>query len=336
MNSENYEELYDILLYFNDKHNLIQEKIDANLLSIKEADYYAANLKNRDENDFKIFSPREENVHKVEIEKSNARILELKKINTGLYDELKCIDLYIEKINKIIQTEKESSAVSELRDRNLAVLKIQEEDRQRIARDLHDTALQNLAHLIHKIELANIFINQDPLRAKLEISVVKKDLKNLIEQIRDAIFDLRPMTFDDLGLKAALEELFRTINHDMKYTIETEIENVSCENSLMILTIYRIIQECIYNINKHAQADKIVFKLGMCGNNIIIDITDNGKGFSMEEIKDKQSRHFGLSVMYERVNLLNGKIDIHSEKDKGTNVHIEVPVSEPENESIKK
>lgn len=299
MNSENHEELNNILLYFNDKHNRISEKINTNLLSI---------------------------IQMKETEKLNEGLQDLETENNGLYDELKKIDIYIDYIKKVIQKEKESSSVFEFSAANQAILKIQEEDRQRIARDLHDTALQNLAYLIHKIELANVFIDQDPLRAKLEMSVLKKDLKNLIDQIRDAIYDLRPMTFDDLGLKLALEELLRTINHDRKYIIETEIENVSCENSLVMLTVYRIVQECLNNINKHAQADKIVFKYAMSGNNIIIDITDNGKGFMLEEIKKKQSRHFGLSVMYERVKLLNGKIDIHSEIDKGTKVHIEVPV----------
>ena len=69
--------------------------------------------------------------------------------------------------------------------KNLAVINIQEEDRQRIARDLHDTSLQNLAHIIHKIELAGMFIDKDPVKAKLELAVIKKDLKAIIEDIRN-------------------------------------------------------------------------------------------------------------------------------------------------------
>ena len=70
---------------------------------------------------------------------------------------------------------------------NLMALSIQEEDRQRIARELHDTSLQNLAHLIHKIELSSLYIDQDPVRAKLELSAVNKNLREIIEEIRCTI-----------------------------------------------------------------------------------------------------------------------------------------------------
>ncbi|MCM1567980.1 MAG: histidine kinase [Roseburia sp.] len=325
MNSDNYNELYDIFLELQEKRNQIQEKINDNLERMQQADYFVANFSYCEDNDFKIFSPRnEERLHKEQIEKSKSEKSDLQKVNGQLGDELKRMDLYIQKIEKIISTEKESNATKN-RDRNLAVLKIQEEDRQRIARDLHDTALQDLAHIIHKVELSSIFMEQDTVRAKLEMSVIKKDLKRVIDEIRDAVYDLRSMTFDDLGLRAAFEALFQTINADMKYTIESEIEDVSCENSLMMVTVYRIVQECICNIVKHAQADKIIFKYGAHGNHICIDVNDNGKGFQEAEVTEKQCKHFGLSVMKERVKLLDGTIEIQSDIGEGTNIHIEIP-----------
>lgn len=90
-----------------------------------------------------------------------------------------------------------------IENNNLTIFKVQEEERQRIARDLHDTSLQNLTHLIHKIELSSLYIDKDPIQAKLELSIVEKSLRKTIEEIRNIIYDLRPMSFDDLGLKNA-------------------------------------------------------------------------------------------------------------------------------------
>lgn len=213
------------------------------------------------------------------------------------------------------------------KNEDLAILNIQEEDRQRIARDLHDTSLQNLAYLVHKIELAGMYIDTDPLKAKLELAIISKNLKSVIDEIRNTIFDLRPMSFDDLGLKPAFEELLKKLNENNIYEIKMYIENVSCENDLILATIFRVVQECFNNIKKHSKADKIIFTCkkqeGLC----IIDIEDNGDGFTEEEmLESKNNKHFGISLMEERIRLLSGNISIISKKEKGTNIHIEVPL----------
>lgn len=82
-----------------------------------------------------------------------------------------------------------------------------ETERKRIVSELHDTSLQNIAHFVHMIELASLYIDKDPARAKMELNSVSKGLHNVIEDIRSTIFNLRPMTFDDLGLKASFERL---------------------------------------------------------------------------------------------------------------------------------
>lgn len=211
---------------------------------------------------------------------------------------------------------------------NISVISLQEEDRQRIARDLHDTSLQNLTHLVHKIELAGLYIDQDPVKAKLEVAVIRQNIKSVIDEIRNTIFDLRPMTFDDLGLKAAFERLILLFNENHLYEMEVEIEEVSCDTRLVLLTIYRVIQECFTNIKKYSNATKVTFHCHQKENLVVIDVTDNGKGFSVEEVEARTDMymHFGISVMKERIKLLGGKIQITSEVGVGTEVHIEVPV----------
>lgn len=222
----------------------------------------------------------------------------------------------INKLEKVLADELEQSYIN---------LKIQEADRQRIARDLHDTSLQNLTHLIHKIELSSMYIDTDPLNAKLELAVVSKNLKLVIEEIRNTIFNLRPMTFDDLGMKAALERLVTNINENKDYEIDLDIEDVSCENNLFLVSVYRIIQECLNNIVKHAEATKIYFHCKIMDNKYCIVIKDNGKGFKVEDLEQKKEKHFGISLIKERIEFIGGKVEIHSDCE-GTTINISIPI----------
>lgn len=92
------------------------------------------------------------------------------------------------------------------------MIEMLETERKRIVSELHDTSLQNIAHFVHMIELASLYIDKDPARAKMELNFVSKGLHNVIEDIRSTIFNLRPMTFDDLGLKASFERLLDFLN----------------------------------------------------------------------------------------------------------------------------
>ena len=199
-----------------------------------------------------------------------------------------------------------------------------ETDRQRIAKDLHDTSLQNLTLLIHKIELCSMYIDKDPLQAKLELSLINKNLKSTIQEVRDTIFNLRPMEFDDLGLKAAFERLFEKININKKYKVNCNVEDVSCENDTILLIIYRIVQECLNNIEKHASATEINFNAKHNKNKYMIIIQDNGKGFTQKDIDEKRN-HFGITLMKERINILKGVLNIFS-NELGTRVEIEIPI----------
>lgn len=219
-----------------------------------------------------------------------------------------------------------------MKTNQLRVLHVQEKERSRIARELHDSSLQDLTHLIHMLELSSMYMEEDPIRAKLELESCTQNLKHIISGIRDTIFDLRPMTFDDLGFKQCIENEVQSLKaHYKNCKIIFEVEDVELPDSvkeresynIFLVTLYRIIQEALINALKHSGADKIIFSVKECGDEFFVNITDNGNGFSVEEsVKDK---HFGISIMYERVYLLNGKISIVSDFGKGTKIEITVP-----------
>lgn len=312
---DNYNILNEILRELRQEMSDLEERLQYNLRCIKEAETYAKSFIESESDDYKVFSPRNtELLHKEEIQRAYDEKSSYEEQNQELYHKKNILSSRIERIELILKRETPG----------LTVLNIQEEDRQRIARDLHDTSLQNLAHLVHQIELSGMYIDQDTVRAKLELSVVNKKLKETIDEIRNTIFDLRPMTFDDLGLKAAFERLIDSINENDRYELDLDIDNVSCETNLILVTIYRVVQECLNNIVKHAEATKIVFQCKCVEEVCHIRIEDNGKGFS--ELVDDGKKHFGISGMKERVELLSGKIEIHSVPNKGTTVIIEVPL----------
>ena len=192
------------------------------------------------------------------------------------------------------------------------IVEMLETERKRIVSELHDTSLQNIAHFVHMIELASLYIDKDPVRAKMELNSVSKGLHNVIEDIRSTIFNLRPMTFDDLGLKASFERLLDFLNADRDYIMDVEIDDVSCEtDDYFCITLYRVVQECLLNIKKHSQATRVLFHCKKTEQQYEILIQDN---------------HFGLALTHEGVVLLNGTIHISSEIGKGTTIDIKIPL----------
>ncbi len=207
---------------------------------------------------------------------------------------------------------------------NLALLTVQEDERRRIAMDLHDTALQNLTYIIHKVELSRMMIDMDTERAKEELVLINNSIRSVIEEIRNTIYDLRPMAFDDIGFKAACERLLDKVNENREYCIISDIDDIDTDSSILLTTVYRIIQESIQNIIKHANATIIKIQCHYFHNILHLYIEDNGKGFKPEEVLKLDSNHFGLKVIKERVELLGGAISIISDIGKGTKIDISI------------
>lgn len=205
----------------------------------------------------------------------------------------------------------------------LSILDVREFERQRIAKDLHDISLQDLSHLIHKIEISSIYIDTDPIKAKLELATLEKEVRRIINEMRTVIYNMYPVSLEDLGLKITVEKTLNSINKDYKFCIEADIEDVSCENKLLQISILRLIQECCCNAVKHSKGDKLFVSLKSFEKKYYLMIKDNGIGFNEKKI-DKSGCHFGLSIMKETVYLLNGNINIESSVN-GTIVEIEIP-----------
>ena len=334
MNSAGYDILLDMLSNLKVEYNDIKSQIIKNNNRISEIDNYIQSYLDEEDSNYKMFSPRDvESVRKNEFELLRIEKDNIQETNLHFLEKLDNIQSDMSQLQSVIDGEMDDDNKVGHFDPHYnvdsyAIIKIQEKERRRIARDLHDSSLQNLAYLIQKLELCGLFIDQDPIRAKMELSVISKNLHGVVDDIRDTIFNLRPMTFDDLGIKSAFERLLDKINQDKRYIIDVDIDEVSCENDLVLSTIYRVVQECLLNIDKHAEADRILFHCKCVNDYYHITIEDNGKGFIESEIDEKKNRHFGLSLLKERAGLLGGTVEIHSQADKGTRVNIVFPIKD--------
>ena len=258
------------------------------------------------------------NLIKENIEKSDIDQLNLLQKKRDLEETSNCISFLMEKL--IDKTN---------RDMGLNILEAQEKERQRIAEDLHDSTVQNLTSLVHKTELCIKLIDMDKVRAKLELSTMSNTIKSIINDMRNIIFNLKPMTLCDLGLILTVEQFTKKLANenaiDIKFYHNEEVKNVI---PIINTTIFRIIKEACYNVIKHANATLIEIKICYNENNIEVSIKDNGIGFDKNILNDENHQsNFGLPIMKERIALLSGILQLQSEKGKGTLINVSVPIS---------
>jgi len=209
------------------------------------------------------------------------------------------------------------------------IARAQEEERKRVARELHDSTAQTLIALLHQLE--NLMND----KAKLPVREARA-LRGFYEQIRDVLGEvrrfsrnLRPSVLDDLGLLPALEWV--TGEFKKEYGVETTFKVVGSERRFSEeaeLILFRIVQEALRNIAKHAQASKAEVKVEFEKQKILVTISDDGVGFepqkSLEELLHWGK--FGLAGMQERVQLLGGNLKVKSKVGKGTTIVATAPI----------
>ena len=206
-------------------------------------------------------------------------------------------------------------------------IKFHEEERKRLAADIHDITVQNLVYLLHKLEVVSKYIDLDPIEAKLVVNVVKNSLKDTIKETRNLIFDLRPMIFDDLGFTSALIDFFNDFEfrYDIKFNYDIDHQIDVLPESFLI-QIYRIIQEFCTNTVKHAGACNIY--VNICynenDNKLSLTLKDDGKGCELHNVK--LNKHFGLHLIKERISALGGTYKFESSPNNGFVLYADIPL----------
>lgn len=236
-------------------------------------------------------------------------------------------------VDNIVETVDELSKKHYL---GIKIIEAQEEERLRVARDIHDGPAQSLANVIVKAELCEKLINIDVDRTKKELSNLKSVIRGTLGDVRKIIYDLRPMSLDDLGLVPTLEKHISIFEEDTG--IEVNFKTIGSLNNLepaMQIALFRITQESLSNIWKHSKANTVSIILEKSMEKINLSISDNGIGFDLENYKidhNSVSKGFGLMSIKERVELLEGVFNITSSRDYGTKLTLSLPLRE---ESLK-
>lgn len=218
------------------------------------------------------------------------------------------------------------------KNRQLLGLKIilaQEEERKRIAREIHDGMAQTMANVVLRTEIAERMLGkQEYQMVKDELVDLKAQLRGGLEEVRKMIFNLRPMALDDLGLVPTLRKYVRDFEEKTK--IRTRFELKGRETRLpsgMEVAIFRLTQEAFSNVLKHAKATFVSLEISFSKYEVKLYIVDNGIGFNVDQMETKfaADNHFGLLGMRERLELLEGRMEIQSEKDSGTKIIMYIP-----------
>ena len=327
-----------------DEKLLIDTRIGKLNIEIEELDTMVKLVSQEVDTAFEIFSPRQKknDFAKQEIDKLLSHKEELKEEKAELTEKsnelLEDINSLKEALGYVDDEEMEEETIEDVSGEEtfennsygLKILEQQENERSRIARDIHDSVVQVLTNLVHKCEMCSKIIDVDAIRAKLELGIMQKNIRDVISEMRNIIYDLRPMSFDDLGLNVTLSSFINEVksrtNMEISFNIEGEINSLT---NILQLTVFRIIQECTNNSIKHSNGKKLDILLRYEIDKIHLKVSDDGVGILKEsDIEEKNHNHtgFGLDMMKERVSLLNGKIDIIAEEGNGTSIEVIIPI----------
>jgi signal transduction histidine kinase len=211
------------------------------------------------------------------------------------------------------------------------LISAQEEERRRIARELHDEASQALAALAINLESVADTLPMRYHDAKQKLDILKKQAIQTLGGIRNLALELRPSSLDDLGLSMAVDWYAK--DYLVKRGLEVKIEVINPKAKMPSHTetmLFRIIQEALTNVVKHAEATKVRVQLQLSDSMATVQVEDNGKGFNVEAALNGEGirQNLGLHGMAERATLLGGSFTIKSQLGQGTQLRVEVPVSE--------
>ncbi len=211
------------------------------------------------------------------------------------------------------------------------LISAQEEERRRIARELHDQYAQGLTALSMGIEATERVLSEDQAHLKAQLDRVKTLTARNLDQTYDLIFDLRPTTLDDLGLAPAVRWYAESRLQPLGVAIQLETGTLRERLPAEIETAsYRVIQEALLNVAKHAQARQVVIRLAVHDCWLRGTVEDDGQGFDLEATQRSGAVGCGLGLlgMRERVELLGGSLQIESAPGRGTRLEMDVPIGE--------
>ncbi len=242
------------------------------------------------------------------------------KDSVGGISEVQHLQTELTEMSRKVQAAQEG-----LRDYIGAITSAQEEERLRLARDLHDDTIQSVIALKQRVQLAQKSVKDQPSRKTL--AELETLAEQTIENLRRMTRALRPIYLEDLGLVTALEMLARETSQNSGIQIEFHISGEEQRLSPEVeLTLYRMAQEALSNVVRHSQATRADLRISFGIKGIELEINDNGIGFDMPKSPTDFAAggHFGLLGIRERAELIGARLEVESTVGRGSRLKVKV------------
>ncbi len=222
-------------------------------------------------------------------------------------------------------------ARAELKTYATHLVQAQEDERQRIARELHDETIQSLALLCRRLDSVETTGKTLPSTVTKELREARKIAEEVVKELRDFARELRPAILDDLGIVASIRRLL--VDSTERSKIKGQIKLVGEEQRLprdVEVGVFRIAQEALWNVERHSRASEVVVTIIFAKSEAMLRVSDNGAGFKIPPILGSFSStgRLGLIGAQERAELLGGKLEVRSSPQNGTTVTASIPIPE--------
>ncbi|MEX0782537.1 MAG: histidine kinase [Dehalococcoidia bacterium] len=248
-------------------------------------------------------------------------------------DELGALANRINQTATELATAHEATVVAEraqaLQERITQVSLAQEEERRRISRELHDDLGPSLAAIVNRLRVIEPRVGTEPDRVREELGDVAHRLTDHIQNIRELIYDLRPVTLDQLGLVGSLRQYVERFGQEHAIRASFTSAGEFNLNPLVEVTVLRVAQECLSNVQRHACAANVEVALAAVDGEVQVHIADDGRGFDASLAPaGGQVKGVGLIGMRERAELVDGSVVIDSQPGAGCRVTVRIPLKE--------
>jgi signal transduction histidine kinase len=205
------------------------------------------------------------------------------------------------------------------RSRELSIV----EERNRLARELHDSLVQKLFGVVLAAQSAATLLERDSGEARVQVNRLGDLAQEAIAELRSLVFQLRPAAIETEGLAAALRKHVEVLRRVHGARVELELDGAPRLRPGVDEEVFRIAQEALHNALRHAQAERLAVKLSENGDRLRMTVSDDGVGFDLDA-PELRSRSLGLTSIEERAHELGGRLEIHSAPGAGTTIELEV------------
>lgn len=209
----------------------------------------------------------------------------------------------------------------------IRVIQTEEAARQSLVRKMHDGPASSLSNFILQAEICHRFFDVDVDRARTELNALKSAAASTFGDVKDFIFDLRPMMLDDLGVVPTLRRYVESFQEKSGIPVPITVTGVERRlESHIEVTIFRSVQELLNNALTHAQATQLQVSLDLAQEKVLAVVEDNGRGFNVSEVLEGNSQTIGLATLRERIEMLDGELTIQSRMGQGTRAEFFIPI----------